>query len=130
MNEETHHTYEPRDAEPAPETPRTRREFARRTLACLTTAALAPSFVAHAQTVTPAPREAVAPPNPQATPAPADAALLDAHLAVARARFGEHLSAEELARLRTDLAGNLRASVTLSRTKLANADEPDFIFRA
>lgn len=117
------HTHEHPDAT-------TRREFAKRTLAAATATVMLPVFAGAQNPATT--REAVAPPTP-ATPAPAPPApdpLLDAYAEVARARFGKRLDAEELARVRTDLAGNVRTSARLRDAKLTNADEPDFIFKA
>lgn len=110
----------------------TRREFAKRAAAFATSATLALPLVAVAQTTPPASRETTAPPNPapSPTPAPVPDKLLDAYADVARERFGTGLGAEELERVRTDLSGNLRTSARLSQAKLANADEPDFIFKA
>ncbi len=113
--------------------PASRREFTKRAAALATSATLALPLVAGAQTTPQTiPREATAPPNPLPSPSPAPAPnkLLDAYVEVARERFGEGLSAEELARVRTDLAGNLRTATRLSQAKLTNADEPDFIFKA
>ncbi len=110
--------------------PASRREFTKRAAAFATSATLALPLVAGAQTTQPAPREATAPPNPSPSPSPAPDKLLDAYAEVARERFGEGLSAEELGRVRTDLAGNLRTATRLSQAKLTNADEPDFIFKA
>jgi len=109
----------------------TRREFAKRTLAAATATIILP-VVASAQTPTTT-REATAPPT-SATPAPtttppAPDPLLDAYAEVARVRFGKRLDAEEFARVRTDLAGNVRTAARLRDAKLTNADEPDFIFK-
>jgi hypothetical protein len=109
-----------------------RRRFARTVAAALVAAPIA--HAVSAQT-TPAPREAAAPPNPQPTPSPSPSQqqpspLALAYLEVARLRFGEKLTEEETARLRRDLAGNLRAADALRAAKLKNSDEPDFVFSA
>lgn len=78
------------------------------------------------------PAEVKAPPTPpqppqqQQPPSP----VAEAYAAVARERFGAHLSAEEFARVKRDLGGNVRAADALAKSKLTNADEPDFVFEA
>ena len=108
-----------------------RRRFAKTVAAALVAAPLARR--AAAQTP-PATKETVAPPNPQPTPAqqptPPPSPLALAYVEVARLRFGEKLSEEELTRLRRDIVGNLRAADALRAVKLKNADEPDFVFSA
>lgn len=114
----------------ADRTDSSRRRFAKTVAAALVSAPLA--RVA-AQTP-PATKEATAPPNPQPTPSPQQppppSPLALAYTEVARLRFGEKLSEEELTRLRRDMAGNLRAADALRAVKLRNADEPDFVFSA
>jgi hypothetical protein len=113
-----------------------RREFTKGAAALLTAAPLALGG-ARAQTPT-APREPKAPPNPQPTPAapqqqqqqPPPSPVAAAYAEVARARFGEFVSPEEMARVRRDLEGNVRAAERLRAHKLSNADEPDFVFSA
>jgi hypothetical protein len=109
-----------------------RRRFAKTVAAALVAAPLAGVV---AQTP-PAPKEATAPPNPQPSPSPQPqqqqppSPLALAYLEVARLRFGEKLSEEEVTRLRRDIGGNLRAADALRAVKLKNADEPDFVFSA
>lgn len=108
-----------------------RRRFAKTVAAALVAAPLAGVV---AQTP-PAPKEATAPPNPQPTPSPQPqpsppSPLALAYAEVARLRFGEKLSEEELTRMRRDIGGNLRAADALRAAKLKNADEPDFVFSA
>jgi hypothetical protein len=108
-----------------------RRQFARIVAAALVAAPLARRG-AQAQTP-PATKEAVAPPNPQPSPSPqppAPSPLALAYTEVARLRFGEKLSEEELTRLRREVVGNLRAADALRAVKLKNSDEPDFVFSA
>lgn len=108
-----------------------RRRFAKTVAAALVAAPLAR---AAAQTP-PATKEAVAPPNPQPTPSPQQqppppSPLALAYVEMARLRFGEKLSEEDMTRLRRDIAGNLRSADALRAVKLRNADEPDFVFSA
>lgn len=111
-----------------------RRGFTKSVAAALAAAPVALSNAAAQQR----PAEPKAPPNPQPTPTPAapqqqqqpPSPVVEGYAAVARARFGQHLSAEEFERVRRDLAGNVRAAEALSRAKLTNADEPDFVFEA
>ena len=110
-----------------------RREFTKTAAALLAAAPLALT-AAGAQTP-PAAREPKAPPNPQPTPAapqqpPPPSPVAAAYAEVARARFGEQVTPEELARIRRDLEGNVRAADRLRAHKLSNADEPDFVFNA
>jgi hypothetical protein len=117
---------------------KSRRRFTKTLAAALVAApAVAASSGASAQTATPA-REPKAPPNPQTTPTPPatptpqpkPSPVAEAYAEVARARFGKQLSDEELARVRRDLEGNVRAAERLGASKLKNSDEPDFIFGA
>jgi hypothetical protein len=110
-----------------------RRRFTKTVAAALVAAPLA--GVAASQTP-PATKEAVAPPNPQPTPSPSPqqqqppSPLALAYLEVARLRFGEKLTEDEMTRVRRDIAGNLRSADALRAVKLKNADEPDFVFSA
>ncbi len=106
-----------------------RRRFAKNIASALVTAPLAVSL-AQAQTPT-TPKEATAPPNPQPTPiTPKPTPLAEAYSEVARARFGEHVTAEQLAKIKEDMEGNVRTAERLRRVKLQNGDEPDFVFEA
>jgi hypothetical protein len=110
---------------------RGRRDFTK-ALAASLVAAPAGLSAASAQTTTPAP-EAKAPPDPRPTPAPQQqppSPVAAAYAEVASARFGQQLTPEEMARVRRDLEGNVRAAERLRAHKLANADEPDFEFNA
>jgi hypothetical protein len=83
----------------------------------------------------PAAKEPTAPPNPQPTPAqqqppPKPSPVAVAYAEVARARFGEKLSAEQFESVKRDLEGNVRAADALRAYKLENSDEPDFVFGA
>ena len=87
-----------------------------------------------AQTPPAATKQAPAPPNPQPTPANATqnapSPVGEAYAEVVRLRFGEKLSADELARVKRDIEGNVRTAERLRASKLKNSDEPDFIFIA
>lgn len=101
-----------------------RRRFAKTLAAAL----IAAPLTANAQKVT---KEAVAPPNPQPSPAPPAASLTaEAYGEVARARFGDKLSVEQLTQVKSDLEGNVRTAERLRAAKLQNAEEPDFVFAA
>jgi hypothetical protein len=109
-----------------------RRRFTK-TLAAAVVAGTA-ARAATAQTP-PASKEPTAPPNPQPTPAgqqqpPKPSPVALAYAEVARARFGERLSAEQLESVGRDLEGNVRAAEALRAYKLQNSDEPDFVFGA
>ncbi len=114
---------QPHDSERA-----SRRHFSKTIAAALLAAPLV-SSINRAQT--PAPKQAPAPPNPQPSPTPQPPSpVAEAYAAVARARFGDQLTPEELGRVRRDLEGNVRSAERLRAVKLKNADEPDFIFNA
>lgn len=113
-----------------------RRKFAKAVAVALVAAPIA-SAVAQTPTV----KEPKAPPNPQPTPAtttttqpppqpPKPSPLAEAYAGVARLRFGDKLSPEELERVTRDLEGNVRAAERLRTLKLKNSDEPDFVFSA
>ncbi len=104
-----------------------RRRFAKAVATTIVAAPLA-SGLARAQRPTTT-REASAPPNPQpAATAQKPSPLAEAYTEVARARFGDRLTPEELEQVKRDLEGNLQASERLRAVKLRNEDEPDFIF--
>lgn len=109
-----------------------RRQFAKSIAASLLTAPLAAS-ITRAQT-TPKPKEAAAPPSPQPTPQQQPLTpLAEAYTEVARLRFGERLTPEQLEQIKKDLDGYVRKNGTADRLrafKLKNADEPDFIYSA
>jgi hypothetical protein len=97
--------------------PRTRREFAK-DLAVLAAAPLA---------------TASDPPAARADkPKPADAtqATAEALLEAVRARYGKHLTAEQLTAVQSSLARALYAAERLKKVKLQNSDEPAVIFSA
>lgn len=77
-------------------------------------------------------KEAAAPPNPQPspTPPPKPSPVAEAYVQVARARFGEQVTAEQLEQIKKDLEGNVRVAERLRAVKLNNGDEPDFTFIA
>ncbi|HEX8354408.1 MAG TPA: hypothetical protein VF611_16000 [Pyrinomonadaceae bacterium] len=100
--------------------------------ACLAAPALAAA--AHTQTP-PATKEPTSPPNPQPSPTPQQgpprpSPLAEAYGEVARLRFGERLTPEQLQAVRRDLEGNVRTAERLRAFKLKNSDEPDFAFEA
>jgi hypothetical protein len=114
-----------------------RRQFAKSIAATVLVAPLvatSTTTTTGAQTPPAATKQAPAPPNPQPTPAAAQqntpTPIGEAYAEVARLRFGEKLSADELARLKRDIEGNVRTAERLRAFKLKNADEPDFIFIA
>jgi hypothetical protein len=110
-----------------------RRSFAK----TLATAVLsAPVLAAGASAQTPpAKSEPKAPPNPQPTPSaaqqpPTPSPVAVAYTEIARLRFGDRLSAEQLESVKRDLEGNVRTAERLRAYKLKNSDEPDFVFGA
>jgi hypothetical protein len=114
-----------------------RRRFTK-TLAAAALAAPAAALAARAQTP-PATKEPAAPPNPQPTPGPSPqqpqapprpSPLAEAYGEVARLRFGEKLTPEQMQAVKRDLEGNVRTAERLRAFKLKNADEPDFAFEA
>jgi len=109
-----------------------RRRFAK-TLAAAAIAAHVLAGVASAQKP-PATAEPKAPPGPQPVPTPQQppkpSPAAEAYAEVARARFGDHIPAEQLDAVKRDLEGNIRTADRLRAYKLKNSDEPDFIFGA
>jgi hypothetical protein len=49
---------------------------------------------------------------------------------LARARYGDRLDAEQFEGLVEDINYNVRGAERMRKIRLANADEPDFVFRA
>lgn len=107
---------------------RSRRSFAK-TLAAAAIAAPALAAAASAQKP-PATAEPKAPPGPQPQQPPKPSPTAEAYAEVARARFGEHISAEQMDAVKRDLEGNVRTAERLRAFKLENSDEPDFVFSA
>ena len=104
----------------------TRRDFAltigAATLgACVPTPSVPPATPAPATTPTPAP----APAN---TDADGNAAATDALTQLVKQRYGAHLTDEQLASIRDDIRGGLRASDRLRAVLLPNSTEPDVVF--
>ena len=116
----------------APEDP-ARRRFTKAVATALAAAPLAAVALTnrtHAQTP-PATKEPAAPPNPQPTPTPQPPSpLAEAYGEVARVRFGDRLTADELMRVKRSVAGKVGRGEGLRNAKLQNSDEPDFIFNA
>jgi secreted PhoX family phosphatase len=104
-----------------------RRQFTKAVATTIVAAPLA-SKIAQAQKPT-GTKEATAPPNPQTAqqqqkPSP----VTEAYAEVARARFGDQLTPEQLEQVKKDLEANAQAAERLRAVKLKNEDEPDFIF--
>jgi glucose/arabinose dehydrogenase len=106
-----------------------RRSFTKTVAATLVCAPLSASL-ANAQTPATT-KQAPAPPNPQPSPAQAQPSpVAEAYAEVARARFGEQVTAEQFEQIKKDLEGNVRVAERLRAVKLKNGDEPDFVFNA
>ncbi len=60
----------------------------------------------------------------------ADSKSPDAEAGLVKAEFGQYLSAEELEKIRKDLAESAPLLETFRAVKLANGDEPDWTFSA
>lgn len=54
---------------------------------------------------------------------------LQALMDMVRARYGAHLSDEQLKRVRQKIASGLFMAEALKKTRLENGDEPDFVFQ-
>jgi len=123
-----------REKSRAPRDP-ARRRFTKAVAAALAAAPLVATALnqpTRAQTP-PTNREPAAPPNPQPTPTPQPPSpVAEAYGEVARVRFGERLTADELARVKRSVARKVRRGDDLrdSKIKLQNGDEPDFVFSA
>jgi hypothetical protein len=118
--------------QPGAELSASRRRFTKTVAAAIIAA---PALAAQAQT--PPTSEPKAPPQPQTTPTPgqpqgppAPSPLALAYFEVARRRFGERLSPDQLESVKRDLEGNVRTAERLRAAKLKNSDEPDFVFEA
>ena len=101
-----------------------RRQFTKAVATTLAAASLAQAQ-APAKTKEPAAPPASTQPGP---PAQESSPVAAAYLEVARARFGDKLSPEQLEQMRKDLEGYVRNSERLRAVKLQNGDEPDFVF--
>lgn len=110
-----------------------RRRFAKSVVASIIATPLVASM---ARAQKPETKEATAPPNPQPTPTPTTAAqqkpspVAEAYAEVARTRFGEYTTPEQLEQIKKDIDGNVRSAERLRAAKLKNSDEPDFVFSA
>lgn len=104
-----------------------RRRFAKAVATTIVAAPLA-SGIAKAQRAT-GTRQAPAPPNPQtAAQTQKPSPVAEAYAEVARARFGDRLTAEQFEQVKKDLEANVQAAERLRAVKLRNEDEPDFVF--
>jgi hypothetical protein len=103
-----------------------RRQFAK---SIATTLVATPLAAQLAKAQTPTKKEAAAPPTPQPSPTQQKPSpLAEAYTEVARVRFGEKLTPEQLEQVKKDLDGNARTADRLRAVKLKNGDEPDFTF--
>jgi hypothetical protein len=105
----------------------------RRLLGMLGLAGTAPLWLAGARAADEPPKPGAPAPAAPAPAAPAaEGPSQDAlELAgLARRRYGAHLDEELMKELTTRLDDNLKSGERLRKTKLANADEPDFTFSA
>lgn len=101
----------------------------RRLLGILGLAGTAPLWLAGAAGADDPPRPgapAPAPAGEAAGPSEEARALAD----LARRRYGAHLDEAQMELLTDELDGNGKSAARLRQAKLANADEPDFVFRA
>ncbi len=96
-----------------------RRRFAKSVAASLLAAPLATALPETVAAQTPA----AAPPNAEKV-----AALTNMYLEMAKTRFGKQFSDEQLAFLKRDIEGSVRINERFRAVKLANSDEPDFVF--
>jgi hypothetical protein len=107
----------------------TRRQFTKSVATTLLAAPIAASLAKAQMPVKP--KEPTAPPNPQQTPAPQPPSpLAEAYTEVARQRFGDKLTPEQLEQIKKDIDANLKTADRLRAVKLKNGDEPDFTFSA
>jgi len=102
----------------------TRRDFAltigAATLgACVRTPSVPPVATTAAPATTPVPTNA---------DADANAAATEAMTQLVKQRYGAHLTDEQLASIRDDIRGGLRASDRLRAILLPNSAEPDVVF--
>jgi hypothetical protein len=101
---------------PDGDTKSTRREFTQKLALLVATPLLPRAETSHAADEPP-------PPDPIAVTA---AALTEA----ARARFGKNLDEEHVKKVTASIQRGLFSAQALRRSKLTNADEPAFVFRA
>ena len=107
-----------------------RRRFTKNVAAAFVLTPFASSLV---RAQAPAAKQAPQPPKSQPSPSPAapkPSPAAEAYTEVVRARFGDHLTPEQLDQIKKDMDGNVRAAERLRAVKLKNGDEPDFIFSA
>ena len=109
----------------------TRREFAR-TLAALAATPFLGHAIARAGKLAPTPGDlsVAIPGEPQAQapekPLPEAEALAE----VARIQYGKNLTDDQMVEIKRSLSGRFRAAEAMKKVKLANGDEPAFIFSA
>jgi hypothetical protein len=100
--------------------------------------ALVPTALAMAQATRPPGGAAPAKPDSAAPAPPAPAPAAPAEISedarslaeIVRRRYGKHLSPEQLEAVARELDGRVQGGRRLREHRLANADEPDFTFRA
>ena len=115
---------------PYPSTPSGRREF----LKLVGLAGLTSTLGAPARVFAQAAKSSAAAPDTSKAAAPAgneppseDAKAL---ASIVQRRYGQHLDADQLKTITEELQGRIQAGQRLRAVKLANGDEPDFIFHA
>jgi len=77
-------------------------------------------------------------PKPSAKPQPASPPMPEEEISedakalasIIKRRYGQHLDEKQLESVTRDLDGDVKAGQRMRQTKLANADEPDFTFKA
>ncbi len=112
-----------------------RRAFAKTVAVSLLAVPVASTLV-QAQTATPTPTTSPSPsPTPTSSPSPSPtprppSPVAEAYFEVAKKRFGEFVTDEQLEQIKRDMEGNVRSAQALRNVKLQNSDEPDFVFSA
>ena len=100
---------------------KTRREFAKAIAALAATPLIARSVTLNASE-----SRSIVEQSQQPEASPAALALAE----VVRNRYGSNLNEEQMKQIRQSLDGRLRAGDRMKQMKLANGDEPAFIFSA
>jgi hypothetical protein len=84
----------------------------------------------HRALLTLAPLAAAGPALAQEPKANSKNGVADILLALARAKYGQHLTAEQLEQVKQSLQRDLLGIELLRQVPLRNGDEPSFVFRA
>ena len=123
-----------RSTQPCDKRGSTRREFAKTLAAIAATPLLGPAIaqvaLGNAASANPADLPLGIPAEPQVQAPEKPLPEVEALAEVARIQYGKNLTDDQMTEIKRSLSGRFRAAEAMKKIKLANSDEPAFIFSA